>query len=97
MDARDDAFRGSCRFLGDDHAAFPTPDLAARLRDHEAVDELETHLRDLFEAALATGLSPEAAWRTAIAKTGDVKSLEREFAKLRGDTRYHRMLTRLQK
>src|SRR5688572_24439285 len=57
-------------------------ELAARLRDPEAADELETHLRELVEAALATGLSPEAAWHASVAKTGDVKSLQREFAKL---------------
>jgi hypothetical protein len=57
-------------------------EMLGRLRDPDAVEELETHLRELLETAVTAGASTDDAWRTAVRKLGDANGLQREFAKL---------------
>jgi cytochrome c assembly protein len=46
----------------------------------EVIDELESHLREELQRALAPAI--DQAWTAALAKLGDPKMLEAEFAKL---------------
>lgn len=57
-------------------------EMLGRLRDSDAVEELETHLRELVETAVAAGASTDDAWRTAVTKLGDSNMLKLEFDKL---------------
>ena len=56
--------------------------MSVRLKDESSIDELETHLREAFEQALASGDEVEAAWRTATGELGEAHVLAREFSKL---------------
>jgi hypothetical protein len=47
----------------------------------EAIDELAAHLRDEMTALTRSGMDSAEAFRTAIARAGDAKSLSREFHK----------------
>ncbi|HMB90194.1 MAG TPA: ABC transporter permease, partial [Rhodothermales bacterium] len=53
------------------------------------LDELETHLRDEFEALLADGLDPEAAYRTAQQRVGDYDTIENAYQRLYWKKVYH--------
>jgi hypothetical protein len=55
------------------------PSLGAR---NEAVEELESHLRDEVQRLVVTGKSPEQAWTAAQAQLGTSEQLAGEFAKL---------------
>jgi hypothetical protein len=59
--------------------------LAKQVASAEALDELESHLRDDFEALVRAGLNPERAFETAVAQNGQAKHLKREFEKI-GET-----------
>lgn len=52
----------------------------------EALDELETHLRDSIDTLQASGLSPEEAFLVAVRRVGAPQVLGREFAKVRPQT-----------
>src|SRR5271170_171984 len=47
----------------------------------EAMDELESHLRDEIDQLIRAGRSPEQAWQIATTKLGDAKTMAEEFAK----------------
>ena len=48
----------------------------------EAVDELESHLREEFQRLVQLGQTPERAWITALDKLGTPQQLAGEFGKL---------------
>ena len=52
---------------------------AAGVRVPGVLDELESHLRDDVDGLLRTGLNEQDAFETAVARIGDVQSLESEF------------------
>lgn len=57
--------------------------LAPALKERtEAVEELESHLRDHFDELTRAGESSEQAWTMAIARLGDAGTIAREFAKV---------------
>ena len=56
------------------------------------LDELEGHLRDACDAAMAGGLSPSAAFTQALARLGDATQLSGEFAKLDSPTHSKTMI-----
>jgi len=45
----------------------------------DALDELESHLRDDVDALLRTGIAEQQAFETAVARIGNVQTLEGEF------------------
>jgi hypothetical protein len=47
--------------------------------DREAVEELESHLRDAIEAKISAGVEPELAFYKSIAEIGEAKVLKEEF------------------
>lgn len=53
------------------------------------LDELETHLRDEYEACLATGLDPESAYRKAQQRVGDYDTIESAYQPLYWQKVYH--------
>ncbi|MEM6646619.1 MAG: permease prefix domain 1-containing protein, partial [Bacteroidota bacterium] len=62
------------------------------------LDELETHIRDLVDEQLASGTSPEVAFRRATRQIGSFAGLQTDYqrvhwAKLRDE---HRLLNELQ-
>jgi hypothetical protein len=57
----------------------------------EAIDELESHLREAFERLTVGGASPDEAWQTALAQLGSAEQLAAEFHKLPA-VAFHRWL-----
>ena len=53
------------------------------LNSAEALDELESHLREQIDRLLQSGKADQEAFRFAVAKLGDVRLLRTEFAKLK--------------
>lgn len=58
------------------------------LRRNETMDEadlaeMEAHLRDEVDRQMASGLAPEPAFRAAVARSGPVEDLGREYGRLR--------------
>lgn len=49
---------------------------------HDDVEELESHLREHIAALMAQGVSPEAAFQSAMCEVGDYGSMESEFRKV---------------
>jgi hypothetical protein len=47
----------------------------------EAVDELESHLRDAVEQAIQEGSTPEEAWRQASERLGNLDAVAAEYSK----------------
>ncbi|HEX3315192.1 MAG TPA: cytochrome c biogenesis protein CcsA [Gemmataceae bacterium] len=56
--------------------------LIGRLGQGDALDELESHLREVMHRAALAGREPEAAWNDAVARLGTADGLAREFAKV---------------
>ncbi len=56
----------------------------------EDVDELEAHLRDLFEEFVSTGLDETLAFNRSVARIGAVLDLEPEYDKVRWAKHLHR-------
>lgn len=52
---------------------------AALPGQNETVDELEAHLRDHLERALAAGISPEKAFADGVSRLGETRKLAHEF------------------
>jgi hypothetical protein len=48
----------------------------------EALDELESHLRDDVQQQIRIGLAPEQAFETAVDRMGGARALKSEFAKI---------------
>jgi hypothetical protein len=59
-------------------------EFAAALKSPEAIDELESHLREELERRLQSGQSPQQAFRDAVREIGEIDMLKSEFAKNRG-------------
>jgi hypothetical protein len=55
---------------------------AAGIRSVEALDELETHLRDHVEGQLAKGSTPEQAFGEAVTRLGPSRALREEYSKV---------------
>ena len=56
--------------------------LTGRLGQGDALDELESHLREEMHRAALAGREPETAWNDAVARLGPTDILAREFAKV---------------
>ena len=56
--------------------------LTGRLGQGDALDELESHLREEMHRAALAGREPEAAWNDAVARLGSPDGLASEFAKV---------------
>jgi hypothetical protein len=57
--------------------------LAARLpHNREALDELESHLRDAVQQQMAAGAEPAAAWTAALTRLGSRDAIAAEYGKL---------------
>jgi len=59
------------------------------IKSVECVAELESHLRDEFEAQITSGANPEDAFQRAVAAVGSAAELNAEFTKIASTT--HRM------
>jgi hypothetical protein len=59
-------------------------DALRKLRDRDAVDELEGHLREILAAETSAGHAPSDAWERALVRMGQPGELAREFDKLHG-------------
>ena len=60
--------------------------------DVDAVEELESHLRESYENLLGKGLEEEEAFLLALRRMGDKESLKEEFVKVGGLGRWSRRL-----
>lgn len=49
---------------------------------HEAIAELESHLRDAVQKQIQNGSTPEAAWTMALAQLGSLDAIAAEYGKL---------------
>jgi len=58
--------------------------LAVGLKNPDALDELESHLREEAERQIKLGLTPQNAFETAVRQIGQAKTLNREFKKVTG-------------
>src|SRR6185436_2074344 len=57
--------------------------MSARLPHHrEALDELESHLRDAVQQRTAAGATPHEAWTAALARLGSADTIAAEYGKL---------------
>src|SRR5271169_6343991 len=56
--------------------------LAKQVASAEALDELESHLRDDVEEQVRAGLSAETAFEAAVERIGQANLLRREFEKI---------------
>lgn len=57
--------------------------MSARLPLHrEAINELESHLRDAVQTQCQTGSSPDEAWRLAVTRLGTPETIAAEYGKL---------------
>src|SRR5437868_1071458 len=59
------------------------PIRSAGLTDRDALQELESHLRDEIEQQIQAGLTPQRAFDAAVMRIGGPQVLNTEFAKLR--------------
>jgi hypothetical protein len=59
-------------------------DFAVALKSPEAIDELESHLREELQRRIQSGEHPEQAFRAALREIGEIDLLKSEFAKNRG-------------
>lgn len=55
---------------------------AGGIRSPEVLDELESHLREDVDGQLHAGSTPEPAFKTALERIGQARSLKSEFAKV---------------
>jgi hypothetical protein len=60
--------------------------VAGGLKRAEALDELESHLREDIQQQIQSGLATQAAFESAVERIGGARSLKTEFAKI-GHTR----------
>ncbi|HXE53880.1 MAG TPA: permease prefix domain 1-containing protein, partial [Tepidisphaeraceae bacterium] len=51
-------------------------------RHVECVDELESHIREEFDRLIASGISPQDAWQTALGRLGDPRKIADDLATL---------------
>jgi|GEM_PF-6437373 len=58
-------------------------ELNAKIRDPEAVEELEEHLREIL-AAESSGKSADDAWTSAVHRLGECDALAQEYKKVHG-------------
>src|SRR4051812_8863029 len=66
---------------------------ASGIRTSKVLDELESHLREIIESELHSGLEPAAAFKIAVQRIGQAKALRTEFAKL--DANRHHLLPKI--
>jgi hypothetical protein len=62
--------------------------MAAGLRDAEALDELENHLREEIARQAKAGVDAEKAFATAVARMGNVAQLKSEFENIGAPKRW---------
>lgn len=65
--------------------------LAAGIKAPATLDELESHLREDYEAHLRLGVSEPAAFETVMAQIGQAEILKTEFARA-GETTFDRLI-----
>src|SRR5438477_9844694 len=66
--------------------------VAAGIKKGEALDELESHLRDDIQQQVQRGLTKEEAFEMAVERIGAAQALKSEFAKAGGRTGFLGML-----
>src|SRR6266481_1699859 len=66
--------------------------VAARLGKGDALDELESHLREDIEEQIRAGVTPQQAFEIAVERIGGTQALKAEFAKVSHRTGFLAML-----
>ena len=57
--------------------------MASGIKEHEVLDELESHLRDDIEQRVRQGLTDQAAFGAAVEALGHARALQQEFTRAR--------------